>query len=90
VLDVGSYIIAGKGWRKPKDYAEVIEILGEQNVLPHDLANKIVGMANLRNILVHAYLRIDRDVLYEKLEMIDDFRTFQRHILQSISESKEV
>lgn len=89
VLDVGSYIIAGKGLMKPKDYAEVIEILGERNVLPQDFANRIVGMANLRNILVHAYLKIDRDVLYEKLGMIDDFRTFQGHILQFISEPKK-
>ena len=38
-------------------------------------------MANFRNILVHAYLQIDRTRVYKLLDELDDFRTFTRQII---------
>lgn len=81
LLDICHYIIANNNWTRPKDNSEAIITLGEKGILPLNFAQKIVGMANLRNILVHVYLKIDRSVLYQNIQRIDDFRQFQKHIL---------
>jgi uncharacterized protein YutE (UPF0331/DUF86 family) len=37
-----------------------------------DFATRIAGMTNFRNVLVHAYLRINRDIVYEYLDKLED------------------
>ena len=81
LLDVCHYIIANNNWTRPRDNAEAIITLGEKEVIPLKFAKSIVGMANLRNILVHGYLKIDRTLLYENIQKLDDFREFQKYIL---------
>jgi len=81
LLDICDHIIASENWPKPLDRAGAIIRLAEKGVYPRDYAEKIVGMANFRNILVHAYLRIDRALVYEHMQKIQDFRDFQRYIL---------
>ena len=47
----------------------------------YSVAAKIAPMAGLRNILVHDYLDIDREKLYDLLRThLDDFKEFGRHI----------
>ncbi len=85
LLDICHHIIVGNDWSRPKDNAEAILTLAERGVIPLEFARSIVGMANLRNILVHGYLKIDRTLLYRKIKDVSDFRTFQRHILTYLS-----
>jgi uncharacterized protein YutE (UPF0331/DUF86 family) len=85
LLDICHHIIVGNDWPRPKDNAEAILTLGEKEVIPLEFARSVVGMANLRNILVHSYLKIDRTLLYEKIQDISDFGKFQKHILTYIS-----
>lgn len=87
LLDICHYIIANNNWPRPKDNAEAIIILGEKEVIPLKFAQSIVGMSNLRNILVHGYLKIDRNLLCQKIQKLDDFRNFQEYILAYISRS---
>lgn len=81
VLDVGSHLIAALGFREPEGYAEIIDVLGEERVIPEDFAGRIRGMAGLRNILVHEYIRVDPAKLRNALRTTDDFETFCRHVL---------
>jgi uncharacterized protein YutE (UPF0331/DUF86 family) len=85
LIDVCHYIIAAQQWPRPKNNAEAILIVGEKGVIPNEFANSIVGMANLRNILVHSYLKIDRNILYNHIQKLDDFHTFQKHILSYLT-----
>ena len=39
-------------------------------------------MVGLRNILVHEYIKIDPKQIYQHLQNLDDFRTFQKHIVK--------
>ncbi len=82
VIDIGDYIIAGKNYPMPQNTAETITTLGDMHVIPREFALKIVGMANFRNILIHAYLKIDREIVYKNLQNIPDFRAFQKYILE--------
>ncbi|GMU54276.1 MAG: hypothetical protein AMXMBFR33_34220 [Candidatus Xenobia bacterium] len=80
VLDIGFYLAAQKGWQRPDDSREAILTMGRQGVLPPEFAQRIQGMANFRNVLVHAYLGINRDLVYDYLSRLDDFTEFSRHI----------
>jgi uncharacterized protein YutE (UPF0331/DUF86 family) len=65
LLDIGNHVISDRGYRKPDTYAEIFEILAEENVIPRELFDKMAGMAAFRNVLVHDYLRLDLNMVYE-------------------------
>ena len=76
------YYVAGKSrWGKPANSAEAILLMGHKGVLTSDFAERIVGMANFRNILVHAYLAIDRGIVHDHVQEVEDFYEFERQML---------
>jgi uncharacterized protein YutE (UPF0331/DUF86 family) len=81
VLDISAYIASQKGWQRPENSSEAVALMGRQGVLTMEFADRIAGMANFRNILVHAYLKIDRKIVYRYLSRLDDFQEFARQIL---------
>ncbi len=68
LLDVGNHVISDKGLRKPDTYAEVFDILCQNRIIPRKLYKEIEGMTAFRNILVHDYLKLDLDRVYEVLQ----------------------
>ncbi len=80
VVDIGYYLSAQKGWQRPEDSRDSILAMGRQCAIPREFAERIQGMANFRNVLVHAYLGINRQLVYEYLGRLDDFREFARHM----------
>ena len=80
-IDIGEMIISSRGLRKPETYREVIEILGEEDILPQGFAERFAEAAKFRNILVHMYAEIDVEMVYEILQNnLGDFDEFARHI----------
>jgi len=87
ILDIGNHIIAASGWQSPDRYADVLNILTEQGVLPEAFALKLQGMAQFRNILVHEYLRIDHRTVYDILQTkVDQFGQFARYVVNWLEE----
>jgi uncharacterized protein YutE (UPF0331/DUF86 family) len=84
VLDIGSHIIAERGFREADAYAEIIDILGEEGVLPKRFAARIRGMAGLRNILVHDYLEVDPTELRKHLERLKDFERYCLYVIEHL------
>jgi uncharacterized protein YutE (UPF0331/DUF86 family) len=81
VLDIGEMVISKEGLRKPETYREVIEILGDEGILPEEFAEKFAEAAKFRNILVHMYAEVDVEMLYEILQNnLGDFDEFAKHI----------
>lgn len=76
VLDVGEMIISIENFRRPEEYREVIEILGEEGVLSREFAEEFAPAAGFRNILVHKYTEVDLDELHRRLQNLKDFDTF--------------
>ncbi len=80
ILDIGSHIIAEEKLGRPKDYTEIIDVLGEKNVIPPGFAKQIRGIAGFRNILIHEYVEVDVEKVYEYLqkapEQFDSFRSY--------------
>lgn len=88
LLDICHYITADNKWSRPKDNQQAILIMAEKNVLPRDFAQNIAPMAGFRNILVHEYVKIEPKIIYEHLSHLDDFRVFQKHILNYLKINK--
>lgn len=64
VLDIGNHIISDLRFRKPQNNRDIFEILYENNILPLELKENLCKMAQFRNILVHDYMKLDREIVY--------------------------
>ncbi len=81
LLDIGNHIIADEKYSVPQEYRDVFRILGEEGVIPHELAERLAPAAGLRNILVHDYLDIDPDKVYSFVKnQLGDFEQFAKHV----------
>jgi len=79
-IDIGSHVIADRGYRAPYSYGDIFAVLQEEGLLPQDLANTLKQIAGFRNILVHDYLEVDPGIVYECLKKIGDFKKFAEHV----------
>lgn len=64
LLDIGNHVISDRGYSKPESYAEIFQILYENHIIPETLYGELEGMAAFRNLLVHDYLRLDRERIF--------------------------
>ena len=84
-LDIGSHIIAEKGFRRPEDYREIFKVLEEEGIIDHVLSTKLQEMAQFRNLLVHRYGQIDiRRVYIIMSDDLKDIQKFAKSILKYI------
>ena len=89
VLDIGAHILAAEIRNDWDDYGEIILKLGQHGVIPRDFSQRIHGMAGLRNILVHEYIRVDVAKIYGYLQdRLADFVEFMSHVRKYL-EGKE-
>lgn len=85
VFDIGEMIISIQELRKPEDYKDIIEILGEEGILPQRFAEKFAPAAGFRNILVHRYAEVKLNELYRHLmEDLEDFDFFAKCIAEFV------
>jgi len=83
VIDIAEIIIAELRLRKPEEYREAIDILGEAGILPHEFAYRFAPIAGFRNILVHEYTKIDLAEVYRHLQQdLADFEKFAGYIIE--------
>lgn len=59
-----------------KTYSECIELLGKYNYISEDLAENLIKMIGLRNLLAHEYIKIDPIKLLNFLENLKNFKNF--------------
>lgn len=76
-LDICSHIISDERLGEPVTNQELFSILERHGWLQPDLAPRLRNMAGFRNVLVHAYDRLDLnilvDVLRHRLTDLDGF-----------------
>ena len=79
-LDIGAYLLADAGVQVPSEYQQVFRVLGQVGILPPAFAEKLVGMAKFRNVLVHLYLEVDLHKVHHYLQNdLDDFVLFAKY-----------
>lgn len=81
LLDMGAHLLASEIKNDWEDYVDVILKLGKHGIIPQDFSDQIKGMASLRNILIHEYLKIDPNRLLDYLRYrLEDFAQFVKYI----------
>lgn len=81
VLDLGAHVLSERGVVDWEEYREVPLRLEEEEVLPEGLAERLSDAAGQRNILVHLYLDVDPEQIFETLRQdLDAFSDFADRI----------
>jgi uncharacterized protein YutE (UPF0331/DUF86 family) len=75
-IDVAIHVLAEASAATPETYGGAFAVLADIGVIEPGLADSLRRAAGLRNILVHAYLDVDPERLWEHLMDIDDLRRF--------------
>lgn len=76
VIDVACHLVSERNLGSPEKYRDCIELLQKSGYISLTLAESLVGMVGLRNLLIHDYGVIDVSRLYGYLDRLDDFREF--------------
>lgn len=74
-IDAGAHLVSELGLEPPSDYRGIFVSL-EGAGLDRALAGRLADAAGLRTILVHGYLELDEERVWEALEHLDDLRAF--------------
>ncbi len=86
MFDVSKLILIYEDMEKPDQNQEVLSALRAKKILPKTLIEKLSGIANFRNILVHDYEKINRAIVYQKLQKnLDDFVAFKKCVLKFLA-----
>lgn len=80
VIDISCHLVVHNNLGNAETYSECIGLLQKFEYIDKDLEENLKGMTGLRNILVHEYVDIDVDQLYQMLNNLDDFSRFSRSI----------
>lgn len=75
-VDIGAHLIAELRLRMPDDYRGVFAVLREPLGLAPELVEGLSAAAGMRNVLVHAYLEVDDEEVWNALGHLDDLREF--------------
>ena len=83
LIDIGNHVIAREGFGVPRSYAETVEILAREEVLPRQDLDTYVKMVRFRNRVVHLYDDVDPEELWTILsEHLADLDTFIAAIVE--------
>ncbi|MDZ7261518.1 MAG: DUF86 domain-containing protein [candidate division KSB1 bacterium] len=86
-MDIGNYLVTRKRLEIPEEEENVFIVLGKAKILSWKLSQKMKGLVRFRNILVHNYLEIDPEIVYENLKNnLSDFRKFAEEISKYLGE----
>ncbi len=86
-IDIGNHIISVKKASFPKGYGEIFVKLYEIGVIDEETSQKMSRIAGFRNILVHDYLKVDHEIVFDNLQDLDVFIDFVNQVNQSIKDS---
>lgn len=86
-LNIGNRLVSLFQFEKPietpETYADVFKALQRLGVVDEGFSRRLVEMAKFRNRLVHAYLDLDKETVYQILQNCPgDFQLFQESIVQ--------
>lgn len=83
IIDTGKLIVVLENLKRPEDNGDIISVLADSKILSKKLREKLIGIVNFRNILVHDYEKIDREIVYLKLQKnLEDFLLFKKDIIK--------
>ncbi len=90
LFDIGRHIIAKKGLGKPEKYSQIVELLGQQNIISPQFSQNMKGMAGYRNRLVYEYAKVTPEELHSIIKTrLDDLARFCGYIVEFLEQDKK-
>jgi uncharacterized protein YutE (UPF0331/DUF86 family) len=68
ITDMGNHVIAEMGLGIVNGYSDIPGILADKGYIGTDLREKWIRMIGFRNTLVHEYIDIDRQIVFDVLQ----------------------
>ncbi len=75
-VDIGAHLVAELAMRMPDDYRGTLPFMEKPLGLTPELVEELSAAAGMRNVLVHVYLDVDDDRVWDALGHLDDLREF--------------
>ncbi len=84
-IDINNHVVVETNNRPPEDYSVSFIRASETGLISRDLAEKLKGSAGMRNILVHEYMDIDDEKVYNALSLaINDYKEYLKQVEEFI------
>ena len=80
MIDINTHIIRERNLGSVDDLQSTFKMLGDFNVLPSEFANKIAPIVGARNMLVHRYEKLDKNIFLNNLQ--SNFDDFKKYLIQ--------
>lgn len=81
MANIGKHLLAKLALKAVEEYKDCFRELGKARVVTKELSTSLIGLAGLRNLLVHRYWEIDDcKVFLESKDGIKDFYEFLRQV----------
>jgi len=88
ITDIGNHIITEVFQKQAKTYAEIIQLLGENGVIPETFAKENEDMTKFRNLVAHDYDKMTPEGIYENLQKAPDiFRQFAKYFVEFLDQN---
>ncbi|TET76815.1 MAG: DUF86 domain-containing protein [Candidatus Heimdallarchaeota archaeon] len=89
ILDICTHIVANSTELPPESYSDCMITLARLNVITSDDSEKFVRIIKMRNIIVHRYGKLDLELLYNGIQMLDkDFLKFKEEVTKWLNSQK--
>lgn len=85
-IDLCYHLTAKIVKKAPADYSNCFELLYETDYFKEETLKKMAVMARFRNLLVHHYIKVDDERVYEKLSEISCFEDFINELATAITQ----
>ncbi len=85
-IDLCYHLTAKMLKKVPSDYANCFELLAETGKFKTETLKCMANMAKFRNLLVHHYIKVDDNRVYDKLKEIDCFERFIQELEMFLKE----
>lgn len=80
IVDIGSVMIDGFIMRDPGGYQDIVDILTDEQVIPHPLSLLIGEWVTFRERLIRQYTTVTQDELLAKAKEAAQIRPFITHV----------
>lgn len=84
-IDIAAHIISDEGLGVPGSTNEMFYLLEENGYLDRDITEKMVKAVGFRNLIVHEYVKIELDQVFEiALKDIKDLNEYLKSIFRKL------
>jgi uncharacterized protein YutE (UPF0331/DUF86 family) len=79
-IRIGISVLTSEGLRDPENHHDIFTVLGEQEILPHELVESMSPFIELRNLIVHEHDTLEDSMVYGFRKTFEDLKTFPQTI----------